>query len=291
MVPASRGLATEAFHCSSEALFITLTPTLSLRERGPVGWYSCLSVHFYLPLLAHQGRGGFCLANDTAPGVRSSRIWPGLPSLSLWIPACVGMTNWLARRNHAAGGREAVSSPAPASPGCPGIPNMGHPTHDLSSPQGAVWVVGSGVCSRRRSLASSPKRSSLSCLALGGRCPGKVRKGQAHLRTTPIVWRSLQVSTVWARLFCTMRWADLGPTPGIPEKGLVRDVVYVHREGVEVFYGDGRLGVEVEGKMVVVSKGEVNLVVREFVHALQPVHLVQSVAPGHGVAGCSSSGV
>ena len=28
---------------------ITLTPTLSLRERGPVGWYSCLSVHSYLP--------------------------------------------------------------------------------------------------------------------------------------------------------------------------------------------------------------------------------------------------
>ena len=36
---------------------ITLTPTLSLRERGPVGWYSYLAVHVYLPLSAHQGRG------------------------------------------------------------------------------------------------------------------------------------------------------------------------------------------------------------------------------------------
>ena len=33
----------------------TLTPTLSLRERGPVGWYSYLAVHFYLPLSADQG--------------------------------------------------------------------------------------------------------------------------------------------------------------------------------------------------------------------------------------------
>ena len=35
----------------------TLTPTLSLRERGLVGWYSRPSAHPYLPLSVPEGEG------------------------------------------------------------------------------------------------------------------------------------------------------------------------------------------------------------------------------------------
>ena len=50
----------------AEVSLITLTPALSLRERGSVGWHSCLALHFSCPCQPSRERGSVgwhsCLA-------------------------------------------------------------------------------------------------------------------------------------------------------------------------------------------------------------------------------------
>ena len=52
----------------------TLTPTLSLRERGPVGWNSCLTGHFYLPPVGSEGERAIVL-RDAAFRYEIRKLW------------------------------------------------------------------------------------------------------------------------------------------------------------------------------------------------------------------------